>query len=276
MMACWQALTCTDVTVITEVQCKHLDNTKVCALTLEDGRVISAKLIIAADGVDSWVRQQLALGVKLHAFNQTALVANYATQCPHGNSAKQWFGPHETLALLPLPHQAVSMVWAVSTKKAQELLTLTEDELAMSIHERIQINMGLKPIGKTLSFALNQQTANRVIANRVLLMGDAAHQVHPMAGQGVNLGFKDVMKFAEITAQLSPLHDVGDAQVLRAYERAQKASVVEMNTLTTGLDQLFALESKQVSAFVAMGLRALEKMPIVKRQLITHATLSRG
>ena len=150
--ALWQQVDALGVTVITDCACAYLENTNEYALLgLADGQSIKAKLVVAADGVDSWVRNQAGIAVKQKDFNQTAIVANFKVEKPHQNIARQWFAPHETLALLPLPQQMVSMVWALSTERAAELLTLTNEALAAEVETRSKADLGsLSTVGKAL------------------------------------------------------------------------------------------------------------------------------
>lgn len=273
MYALWQQIDALGVTVITDAKCKYIENTQQHIwLGLEDGTEISAKLIIAADGVNSWVRQQADIALKQRDFHQTAIVANFLAEKSHQHVARQWFAPHETLALLPLPEKYVSMVWSVSTESANELLTLSSDELAQKVETQSRHVLGvLRPAGKTLSFRLNQQTAVQLIAERVALVGDAAHQVHPMAGQGVNLGFRDVMQLESLVSATHALQDIGETTFLRKYERSRQADIVTMNALTTGLDELFASDINLVKKWTHWGLRQLNQQAIIKKLLIQQA-----
>ncbi len=273
MYALWQQVNALGVTVITEAKCKYIENRQEHIwLGLENGAEISAKLIIAADGVNSWVRQQADIALKQRDFHQTAIVANFLAEKSHQYVARQWFAPHETLALLPLPEKYVSMVWSVSTESANELLTLSSDELAQKVETQSRHTLGiLSPVGKTLSFRLNQQTAVQLIAERVALMGDAAHQVHPMAGQGVNLGFRDVMQLESLVSTTHALQDIGETTFLRKYERSRQADIVTMNALTTGLDELFASDINLVTKWTHWGLRQLNHQATIKKLLIQQA-----
>ncbi len=273
MHALWQQIDALGVTVITDAKCKYIENTQQhIQLGLEDGTEISAKLLIAADGVHSWVRQKAEIALKQRNFYQTALVANFLAEKSHQNVARQWFAPHETLALLPLPEKYVSMVWSVSTERANELLTLSSDELSQKVEARSSHVLGaMMPTGKTLSFRLNQQTAAHLIAKRVVLVGDAAHQVHPMAGQGVNLGFRDVMQLENLLSISHVLQDIGETAFLRKYERSRQADIATMNALTTGLDALFASDSNLVKKWTHWGLRQLNHQVTIKKLLIQQA-----
>ncbi len=276
MHALWTQLnSLEDVTVITDAPCQTLNNTQQqVVLGLVNGQNISAKLIVAADGVDSWVRKQANIGVTKKDFQQTAIVANFVTQKHHQHIARQWFRPHDVLALLPLPDNMVSIVWSVSTERAAELLALSGEELAHNVHENSRGVLGtLKQVGNTQAFALNQQTALQLITERVVLMGDAAHQIHPMAGQGVNLGFRDVMQLAELATKLHAMQDIGDRGFLRQFERARKADIVTMNQLTSGLDVLFASESGVLKKARQWGLQQLNGQATIKKLLIQQVAV---
>ncbi len=273
--ALWQQIKTLGVTLVTDAKCVSLHNTAYDAqLGVQGAITLTAKLIVAADGVNSWLRQQAGIAIKQKSFLQTAIVANFIAEINHSNIARQWFAPHDVLALLPLPDKHVSMVWSMSTQKAAQLLMLSAEELAQSVHEQAQCVLGhLKPVGSMQSFELNQQTATKLIAERMALVGDAAHQIHPMAGQGMNLGFRDVMKLAELTTKYQDIkcQDVGDYNLLRQYERSRKADIVTMNSLTTGLDYLFASENSFVKTATHLGLRQLNRQAVIKKLLVQQA-----
>ncbi len=274
MHALWQQINALDVTVITDVKCSYLENTiHNVALGLADNTKISSRLLIAADSVNSWVRGQAGITVKQKNFYQTAIVANFLAEKSHQNIARQWFAPHETLALLPLVGKNVSLVWSVLTETADELLRLSSDALAEKVAQQAKYALGdLQPIGKTLSFALNQQTPTQLIAERVVLVGDAAHQIHPMAGQGVNVGFRDVMAIEALIANAHGMRDIGEFAFLRQYERVRGMDIATMNMLTTGLDYLFASDSVMVKKATNWGLRQLNGQRTIKKLLIQQAT----
>ena len=263
------------VKVITDAPCQTLQYTQNnIELGLANNQKISAKLIVAADGVDSWVRKQANITITKKDFHQTAVVANFLVEKPHQNIARQWFRPHDVLALLPLPDNMVSIVWSVSTERATKLLALLGEELANNVHEYSRGVLGtLKQVGNTQTFALNQQTATQLIAERTVLMGDAAHQIHPMAGQGVNLGFRDVMQLASIATKLHSMQDIGDNAVLRQYERARIADMVTMNYLTSGLDGLFASEISLLKKLRHWGLQQLDTQAAIKKLLIQQVAV---
>jgi len=285
IFALWQKVTALEITVITGVNCLQIENSaEAIKLRLDkpskqvnhkkqdNQQQISAKLLLAADGVNSWVRNQLNIGVQYKDFHQTAIVANFSTEKPHQNSAKQWFASHETLALLPLVGQNVSLVWSLPTERAGKLLELSHDELTRQLEIHAQHALGdLKLIGDVFAFKLSQQTALASTTERVVLMGDAAHQVHPMAGQGVNLGFRDVMELTSLATKLHAMQDIGDEAFLRQYARARKADTLAMNSLTSGLDALFASDHKMLKQLTNLGLRQLNRQTSIKKLLIQQA-----
>jgi len=273
MAALWKKLHTLDVQVVNDVRCTKIEQlANAVILHTEPTLQINAKLIVAADGLHSWVRQQANIAINVKNYHQVAVVANFVAENTHNNVAKQWFGVHDILALLPLPNRHVSMVWSVSTEKAAQLLALTSEQLCEQVQAQSQGLMGkLTLIGQVKSAALNQQTASQLIGERVVLVGDAAHQVHPMAGQGVNLGFRDVMQLAQLTTKLHQMQDIGERAFLRQYERARKADVMAMNSLTSGLDYLFATEQTLLKKLSNWGLQAIARQPSLKKLLIKQA-----
>lgn len=273
MHACLQAMNALDLPVFILSPTDIVQYQDRVDLVLDNQDRIQAKLLIAADGVHSWVRQRLGIGVAYKSFHQTAVVANFKAEKAHQGVATQWFKAHETMALLPLPDQMVSMVWAVSTERAQQML-LDKETLVAEVIAFAKPTLGqLRLCGDVIPFALSQQTADTYIAERVVLMGDAAHQVHPMAGQGVNLGFRDVMALTNMATKLSSLHDIGDYHFLRHYERARKLDVVGMNSLTSGLDRLFAIETPWMQRLTGWGMQKVNQSDWLKKRLVQTATL---
>jgi 2-polyprenyl-6-methoxyphenol hydroxylase-like FAD-dependent oxidoreductase len=164
------------------------------------------------------------------------------------------------------------MVWALSTEQATELLTLSSEALTEKVEARSQHQLGsLCMVGKALSFDLKQQTATHLIATRVALMGDAAHQIHPMAGQGMNLGLRDVRQLQEILTNTHAMQDIGEQVFLRKYARARQADIATMNTLTNGLDALFANDSAVMKKVTDRGFRQLNRQRFLKKILIQQA-----
>ncbi len=271
--ALWQKIKVLGVTVVTDDDCQQIqyDDNSV-NLNFKSGSTISAKLLVAADGANSFVRKQLNIATKSKAFNQTAVVANFITEQSHHNVARQWFSSHQTLALLPLPLKQVSMVLSVSAEAAGKLLNLTRGALV----EQVQIASGnclgaLSLVNDPLSFELKQVTAQQLVVNRVALVGDAAHQIHPMAGQGMNLGFRDIMALQDLLQSAHGLHDIGDVSFLRQYERNRKADILAMSTLTSGLDFGFSFDQPLAKKLRAWGMRQFNKQALMKDFFIKKA-----
>jgi ubiquinone biosynthesis UbiH/UbiF/VisC/COQ6 family hydroxylase len=273
MQACWQVLGETEVTVITDAPAHTLQYAGHVARLSLPHHEVEADLLIGADGGRSWVRAQCGVNVHQVDFAQTALVTNYRAERPHGDVARQWFGEHETLALLPMPQQQVSLVWAMPHAEAAQKQALSADALATLVEARCGNILGkLVPSGGVLAFPLVQNTADTMALPHVLLLGDAAHQVHPMAGQGVNLGFQDVQALCQHIEQLPAMRPLGDASFLRHVMRTRKMDILKMHALTRGLDHLFARPQAIWTHAALLGLRAVENSAMLKRFLIRAAT----
>jgi ubiquinone biosynthesis UbiH/UbiF/VisC/COQ6 family hydroxylase len=243
-------------------------------LSLADGRVITAQLVVGADGARSWARERAGIAVDTFDYHQTAVVANFACGKPHHNIASQWFrveadGASGILAWLPLPGNRISMVWSVSTAFAQELMALEGQVLA----ERAAL-AGLNKlgafacVGEPAAFPLRNQRARRLIGSRFALVADAAHVLHPLAGQGLNLGFGDC---AALCAVLAGARDCGDPLALRTYERARKAALAEMHAVTHGIARLFSLDHPVARGLRNFGLNLVGRLPVIPRMIVRGA-----
>ncbi|WP_373976376.1 UbiH/UbiF family hydroxylase [Chitinibacter sp. SCUT-21] len=271
--ALWLALAqCSNVRVMTGLTAQALDiQADAAYLTLADGQRLSAKLIIGADGANSWVRQQLQIEASSKPYQQFGVVANFACEKPHYGVAQQWFMADGILAWLPLPNQQMSMVWSCYQDRRDELLALSADELAKQVAQAGQSRLGeLKLITPPAAFPLKLTQLEHITRSRVALVGDAAHTVHPLAGQGVNLGFGDVAELAKVLAEVHP-ERIGDALVLRRYERARRESVLLMQTVCDGLQVLFNNDKPILKSLRNIGLNLTNSAPWIKRQLIRHA-----
>lgn len=269
----WNVLTGnSSVEVLFPVRCKGLENhADRVAVQLEDGRELSARLIIGADGGRSWVRQQAGIDVTTIPYEQLGVVANFETEKPHGNIARQWFLKDGILAWLPLPGNRISIVWSAFTEKAQFLMGLNEEQFCQQVERAGHKALGaLRLITSPEAFPLRLQRNDAVVAPRIALVGDAAHLVHPLAGQGVNLGFRDVQQLVKVLATRGP-RDLGDMLLLRRYERARQSDILSMQGVTTGLQKLFNNHQAGLSFFRNAGLALTNQFPMIKRQLMTHA-----
>ncbi len=271
--ALWGELQTLDVDVLIGAEGTSVElNAQEATLELADGQQLIAKLMIAADGGSSWVREQAGLSQQKTVYEHVGVVANFEVEFSHQNIARQWFVEDGILAWLPLTGKRISMVF--STKHSQNFMALSAIELAEQVAQAGGNALGkMHCITPAVAFPLVKQNASGLIANRLALVGDAAHQVHPMAGQGVNLGFRDVVEFAQVLAERNPLADIGDRFVLRRYERARKADVLAMQGLTHGLYGAFDSEQALVRAARNWGLSLPNKHPILKRALMKHALI---
>lgn len=241
-------------------------------LELTDGRTLSARLVVGADGADSWVRAQASIEVAMRLYHQTAVVANFATGGPHRGVAWQWFRRDGVLALLPLPGDRVSMVWSTADEHAQQLLNLTGDELSEHVAAASHGALGaLRLITPPAAFALRVQRVRQLVTPRLALVGDAAHNVHPLAGQGVNLGFRDVRELAQVLAQRGAQSDCGDYRLLRRYERAREEDIAGMRFTTDALQRLFNNDIPWLARMRNLGLRLTNRQPQLKNFLVQHA-----
>ncbi len=241
-------------------------------LRLAGGNVLSARLLVGADGMDSWVRREAGIALTPHDYHQLGVVANFSTEKPHQGVAFQWFRGDSVLALLPLPGNRVSMVWSADEPLADELLALAPDALARRAAEASGDTLGaLQTITPAASFPLRMQKVAQLVKPRVALVGDAAHSVHPLAGQGVNLGFRDARELAAVLCDRGARHDCGDYALLRRYERARKEDVLTMQVATDSLLKLFASKAVWLSGLRNSGLGLVDHLPMLKTLMIRQA-----
>lgn len=271
--ALWSALERAGVTLLTGVECTELRvEREQAVLKISDGHFLETKLVIAADGGNSWLRTRAGILVQSHDYEQMGVVANYETELPHQNIARQWFHEDSVLAWLPLSGNRISMVWSADNDKARYLLDLDADALAMEVAMAGVNKLGsLKTITAAVAFPLAMQTARQLVQPRLALVGDAAHQIHPLAGQGMNLGFRDVIALAGVLEEKNTHQDIGDVVLLRHYERARKTDMLTMHHLTHGLHSLFANEQAMVKKIREWGVSLTNRQPGLKRYLIKQA-----
>ena len=241
-------------------------------LQLEDGRTLKAKLVIGADGGNSWVRHQAGIVAPPTLYNQHGVVANFTVEKSHRATALQWFQPDGILALLPLPQQMVSMVWSVSPAKSEVLLQLSHEELCAQVAAASHHTLGaLQLVTPPAAFPLRLLNLPQIIKPRLALVGDAAHNIHPLAGQGVNLGFRDARQLAQVLLQRDAQQDCGNIHLLRRYERARKEDVLSMLLTTDVLKKLFNNSNPLLRAVRNVGLAATNRIAPLKKMLARHA-----
>ena len=272
--ALWRLLAVQErLELIAPAECEGLAAGAECAmLTLRDGRRVGARLVVGADGARSFVRAQAGIASRESAYGQSAVVANFACERPHRNVALQWFQGGPVLALLPLAGQHVSMVWSTGDEQAARLLALDGSALAREVARASGHALGeLSLLAPARSLALRRLTAARSVAPRVALAGDAAHVVHPLAGQGANLGFQDARVLADVLQAREPFRDWGDLRVLRRYERARAEAILAMRATVHGLFLLFGAREDVFGPLRNAGLNLVDRLPVLKNVLMRQA-----
>ncbi|WP_374336768.1 UbiH/UbiF family hydroxylase [Leeia sp.] len=275
--AIWQGLDRDRLTLIQPARPQQLHMTQDrVSLTLDQGQTVHGKLLVGADGAQSWVRQQWqrlsGSQQQAEAYGQSGVVANFSCSQPHQGTAWQWFQPDGSiLAWLPLPGQRMSMVWSCSPERAQSLLALDPASLAEQVAAAGQHQLGdLQLITPAAAFPLRALVLPKLTSPRLALIGDAAHLVHPLAGQGVNLGFQDARDLAQVLLQ-HPSVDPGLPSLLQRYERMRRFDILAMHGVTKSLHRLFNQPGQLPRWLRNTGLTLTDRLPLLKQELIRHA-----
>jgi ubiquinone biosynthesis UbiH/UbiF/VisC/COQ6 family hydroxylase len=244
-------------------------------LTLDDGRSLSAHLIVAADGAESWTRAAAGISVRFDPYDQLGVVANFETGQAHRGTAFQWFRDDGVLAWLPLPGNRISMVWSTGEEYGRELLALDHAALCARVAGAGNHRLGeLELITAPSAFPLRLMRAPRTVAPRLALIGDAAHTIHPLSGHGINLGFQDAKVLAAVLCDKPGHVDCGDLALLRSYERVRKEEVVTLQTVTDSLHDLFGPAAGSLTRLRNFGLNLANTLPVVKDLLVRYALAS--
>lgn len=274
--ALWQrAEQCPDVTLLAPAEIQQIAwGENDAFLTLKDGAMLTARVVVGADGAHSWVRDKADIPLTFWDYNHHALVATIRTTEPHQAVARQVFHGNGILAFLPLsdPHLC-SIVWSLSPLEAEAMQTATDLDFNRALSSAFDLQLGLCQVeSERLVFPLTGRYARRFASHRLALVGDAAHTIHPLAGQGVNLGFMDA---AELVSELRRLHregkDIGQYLYLRRYERSRKHSAALMLASMQGFRELFAGNNPAKKLLRDVGLLLADTLPGVKPKLIRQA-----
>ena len=243
-------------------------------LTLKDGAMLTARLVIGADGANSWLRNKADIPLTFWDYRHHALVATIRTEEAHGAVARQAFHGEGILAFLPLsdPHLC-SIVWSLAPEAAEQMQQLSDEQFNQALNIAFDNRLGLCQVESDRQvFPLTGRYARQFAAHRLALVGDAAHTIHPLAGQGVNLGFMDA---AELVDELKRLHrqgkDIGQYLYLRRYERSRKHSAAMMLAGMQGFRELFAGTNPAKKLLRDIGLKLADTLPGVKPQLLRQA-----
>ncbi|MFA6229604.1 MAG: UbiH/UbiF/VisC/COQ6 family ubiquinone biosynthesis hydroxylase [Rhodanobacter sp.] len=242
-------------------------------LQLADGGLLSASLLVAADGASSPLRQLAGIGTQGRDYAQRAVVAHLSTELPHQHTAWQRFLHRGPLALLPLADGRSSLVWSLPEAEAQRVLALDEQAFAGEVGVASDFRLGrITAVSARAGFPLRLKLADRYQAERMVLLGDAAHAVHPLAGQGVNLGLRDVVELRDtLLAARMAGRDIGASHVLRRYARRRRSADTLDALGFDALARVYALQSPALVAARGLGMHLLDKFAPLKRRLSDHA-----
>ena len=261
------------ITQITDSVTDHTTETSQAKVTLGNGNTLTARLIIAADGAQSATAKRAKIARTGWDYDQTALVCAIAHDRPHHCTAHQFFMPPGPLAILPLPDNRASIVWTEATDEAARIQAL--DDAGYTDHLRPRIGDFLGPIslaGTRFTYPLGLSIANRFADHRLALIGDAAHKVHPIAGQGLNAGLKDVAALAEtlVTARRRG-EDIGRSDVLARYQEWRRFDTASLAIATDGFNRLFSNDNPLLRVARDLGLATVNAWPGLRRNLIREA-----
>jgi 2-octaprenyl-6-methoxyphenol hydroxylase len=242
-------------------------------VSLADGQRICARLLVGADGARSLIREQAGIATHGWNYDQSAIVTTVGHERDHNGRADEHFLPAGPFAILPLTGKRCSIVWTESTREAERIIALSDDEFHDELEKRFGLRLGeLTIIGPRRAFPLGLFTARTFVGERLALVGDAAHIIHPIAGQGLNMGLRDVAALAEAIADAARLGlDPGGPEVLERYQRWRRFDTMTMGIATDGLNRLFSNRSDVLRLARDIGLGLVERMPVLKRMFIREA-----
>jgi len=255
----------------------HIDNQNedgTTPLFLNNGEQLNARLVIGADGALSRVKQWAEFGNREWDYHHKAIVATVKTELPHQDTAWQRFRQQGPLALLPMAEaNTCSIVWSTSEEECDAMLALSENDFCQALSTAFESRLGrITEVGPRAAFPLRQRHAKNYVVPGIALVGDAAHTIHPLAGQGVNLGFKDAAALSEeiqraIKAGISP----GDISVLKRYERRRQGDNLAMMAVMESFKRLFAAEQPLLRWMRNEGMRLFNKANMVKQHVVMQA-----
>ncbi|EGU34808.1 2-octaprenyl-6-methoxyphenol hydroxylase [Vibrio sp. N418] len=269
-----------NVTLFMPAQCQSMAMGESEAwLTLANGQSLTAKLVVGADGANSWVRRQQNIPLTHWDYGHSAIVANVWTQEPHDNVARQIFTPQGPLAFLPMGgSQMSSIVWSTDPSRAEQLVAMDKEAFNKALTAEFDARLGMcEVIGERFSFPLKMRYARDFVCERVALIGDAAHTIHPLAGQGVNLGLLDAACLAQEVLQLwQQGQDIGSKRNLRSYERWRKAEAAKMIAAMQGFRDLFAGDNPAKKLVRGIGMQLVGQLPGAKDEILKRALGLKG
>lgn len=264
----------TNITLLAPAELDRLDRTEGGVVVhLADGLKIGSHLAVAADGRNSPVREAAGIGVQGWSYEQSGIVCTVAHDRSHGGVAHERFLDAGPFAILPLTGNRASLVWTEPSATADRLIELDEPAFNGEMRERFGDFLGyVEAVGPRWCYPLSLHNAESYIGQRLVLVGDAAHGMHPIAGQGLNLGFRDVAALAEVVIDAARLGlDIGGANVLSRYETWRRFDSMVLLAVTDGLNRLFSNDIGAIRAARDVGLAAVNRVPPLKRFFMRHA-----
>lgn len=264
----WLALEEEGVAIVSSCTQSVITDVWSAKITLENGQTYCSQLVVGADGANSWLREQVGIEVTASPYQQQGIVANFNTEKPHNGCAYQWFRGSDILAYLPLPQQQISIVW--STSDPESLTKLDKESFAREVALAGNQKLGeLTLTTPVFNFDLIMRQPKKIISQRIALIGDAAHTIHPLAGQGVNLGFADVQCLSNLLTNAS---DSGTWSILKQYQRSRLLAVRLMQYSCDGLFKLFANDYFPAIGWVRnQGLNLVNYSGLIKKRMIWEA-----
>lgn len=241
-------------------------------LRTDAGHSIRSRLLVGADGANSWVRREAGFDADAKPYGEKGVVANFACERPHRGVALQWFRADGVLAYLPLPGERISIVWSTDEAHAAELLAMPAEDFCARVAKAGQGALGrLELLTPPAAFPLSLVSAKTMAKPRIALIGDAAHVVHPLAGQGVNLGFGDARALSAVLQDRLASRDPGDFLLLRRFERSRAEDILAMRLVTDGLQRLFRARNPWAARLRNFGLNLTDDIQVIKTMLSRRA-----
>ena len=245
--------------------------------------ILRAKLVIGADGANSQVRTALGIGTEIRDYGQTAIVSNVTPERDHGGMAYERFTPNGPIALLPMSERRCALVWTLPNQKVEAIKALPDAEFLVALNEAFGHRLGeFQRVGKRISYPLQRVLSERLNAPRTLLIGNAAHSLHPVAGQGFNLGLRDVAVLAEVLAD-ARAEDCGSDALIQRYLDGRQEDQAHVTQFTDGLVRLFSNRVPGLATFRHLGIVGLDLLPPLKARftrrsmgMVGAPRLSRG
>ena len=275
VLALWNKLktlqTC-DVFTATQLESYQVDN-DIVSINLSNGELLQTSLLVGADGSNSALRQLSGIEDYGWSYQQKALVATLRPEKSHQQTAWQRFLPEGPLALLPLRDGLISIVWTSQSETTESYLKMTDKEFCQALAEASEFQLGqFELMGSRGAFPLKLQFSTDYCQDRLVLVGDAIHTIHPLAGQGANLGLKDVASLADLVVQAHQKgRDIASHQVLRRYERQRKGDNLIMMSMMDGIKRLFGADDQRIQYIRSAGMGVVNNSVLIKNTICKYA-----